>query len=286
MGSDKPTVKTISNFSPDQLTLHGDLVSFLNQQLGQGITLNTRVFPRASDLQSMALGQARQFVGGQSPFGPLRNSALAQRTAGMPAFMIDPAQREAYLNQAFIDPSMRDFERDVIPSIMEAANARGFGRSGFLNDRLARAGEDLSTNLAAQRAALIRQDTLDERQEAQAAAERQMRAIPLSMQQDLSRINVGLQTGAIDRAIKIQRRFENAAKEMLANPVFNPALGLLPFALTPTSTSYMQEGGGGSGWGGSIGSILGMVIGSLIMPGVGTAIGGALGGAAGSAIDS
>lgn len=56
--------------------------------------------------------------------------------------------------QAFERPALRQFEEDIIPRISERFAGLGAGSSGGFQQTLARAGERLSENLAAQRSGL------------------------------------------------------------------------------------------------------------------------------------
>lgn len=54
----------------------------------------------------------------------------------------------------FEAPAMRQFQEEIVPSILERNTSMGGGNSSALNQSLGRAGKELSTDLSAQRAGL------------------------------------------------------------------------------------------------------------------------------------
>jgi hypothetical protein len=133
---------------------------------------------------------------------------------------------------------MRQFERDVIPAISEAYAGRGLeaGRSGDLLNAFATAGRDLSTNLAAQRAGLLRDDQ-----------DRVLQGLPQAY-------STALTPSLVTFNAAQQNRFLN-------NPYSNPAYGIAPLALG--TNPFIRKQKVASNRGSAIGAAVGAGIGAL-----------------------
>lgn len=257
------------------------LEQFVGGQIGRSAPrIRSQITPPASGLQQSAFDLASGIVQG-SAGGFARQGAADALLSGLPAFQVDPAAREQFFQEAFLTPATQDFQRNILPAISESFGARGLGRSGDLLRAQAQAGTDLGTQLAAQRAGLIRQDELSERQARENALNRVLPAIEASRSESLLPLDVGLQVGAVQRGINAQTNLDSLFREFQQNPVYNPALGLAPLALGSRAFQPVVETSAGSpGVGGAIGTVVGGLAGSLLGP-IGTAGGAALGGAVG-----
>lgn len=132
------------------------------QQTGNVDLLN----PSQRQLQDRASQYANTALGQIDP--NLQNNQLYQQASGALSGILAPQSR-GELEQAFQtsigDPTMRQFERTIVPGIQQNFADVGAGRSSALNQALAQASADLSTNLGS-----LRQDFLRNQQQMQIGA--------------------------------------------------------------------------------------------------------------------
>jgi len=144
---------------------------------------------------------------------PLQQSARVSLLTGMPAFTVDPAQREKYYETAFQNPAMREYEQRILPQTMEAASGAGFHSSDTLQN-MARAGVDVETALAAQRANLLWQDITAERGARESAMERMLKA--LGVEQSVGATLAGAEAGVYSDVGKIGLGYSQLAEAQQA----------------------------------------------------------------------
>lgn len=150
---------------------------------------------------------SRQFGSG-SEFNRLSEQAGLKLLRGEQLIPYSDPGREQFLQEAFIDPSTATFREDILPDIAESFAGRGLeaGRSGDLLNAQLTAGRRLATDLAAQRANLLRQD--------------QERAL------------IGLQAAPGAAAAPSEIAFNvGQQNRYLQNQFSNPAYGIAPLAL-------------------------------------------------------
>lgn len=122
----------------------------------------------------------------------LQNNQLYNQASGALGNILRP-QSQDELNQAFQssigDPTMRQFDRQIVPGIQQQYANLGAGRSSALNQALAQASTDLSTNLGS-----LRQDFLQRQQQQQIGAAGQAGALSaMPLQQLLGLLGPALQ---------------------------------------------------------------------------------------------
>ena len=95
--------------------------------------------PLMSKQQSAAMNQAVQGLGGQA------NQALNQFLQPY-----DPSQFQDLFQQAFVDPAMMQYERNVLPAIQQRFGDANAGSSSALNQALGQSAADISTMIGGQ----------------------------------------------------------------------------------------------------------------------------------------
>lgn len=146
--------------------------------------------PSQRNLQNQIANLAASSFGQIDP--NLNNNPLYNQSMGALSSILQP-QSQDQLNQAFQtsigDPTMRQFNREVLPGIQQQFANLGAGRSSALNQALATASSDLSTNLGS-----LRQNFLQNQQQQQIGAAGQAGALSaMPLQQILSLLGPALQ---------------------------------------------------------------------------------------------
>lgn len=192
--------------------------------------------PPAGPLLASAFQGAMDF--GTAPNAQLRQTALAGLASGT-QFGFDPALRAEFYEKGFVEPEMQRWREEIMPEIMHLRMPGG--QVGAMRHELAQSGEDLSSQLAAIRAGLMRQD---EAQLMQLTAQTMPGAIEGLMREETMPISIQAQMGDLGRTIEGQQNMQRFYEMILGQPWGDPRLGLL--GLTGASPpGVIQPGGPG-----------------------------------------
>jgi hypothetical protein len=215
--------------------------NFLIGQLGRGVEpYGGPLHAEASPLQQAAFSAIPAM--GTSPSAVLRQGRADVLASGVPSFEASPEEYERFYQESIRAPAIREWQEETIPYIQHAFGSETQpGGSGEWLDRLAEAGVDLRTNLAAQEAQ-VRLRGLERYQDAsEAAADRSIQAIPLSAMEETRPIRYALAGGDIQRGIRQDEITGEFYRWMMAQPWANPWFSMLGGG----------GGGGAFGFGGS-----------------------------------
>lgn len=263
MGYGRTAAKELGNYNAQ---LNTGLYNFLSGEIGQpGPQFSESLAPGASPLQETAFKLGTEFAGPDAQIDP----ALKRLLSGELAIGPDTFQN------VIANPTLQQFNRDILPGIDSRLAARGIANSEARARALGQAGTDVNQQLLGARSQL-------EFQSRESALGRLGPAIEQALGMKLAKIGTSSALGGEQRNIAGQQSLDRYRQFLEAQPIFNPALGQLPLLLNqgiPVSSGTSQ---GGGGIGSALGTIAGAGIGSLIAPGIGTAIGASVGGAAGS----
>jgi len=137
--------------SPEQKALLNSLLG-----KGQGLTdSGAQIFPGQevvgpSGIQQDIFGQIQGLLGGDQ-LGTAFDSALSP--SQIPEF--DQAGVEDYFRKSMVDPALRAFEKDIMPSIQEKFISQNALDSGGFNRSVTNATGDLTKDLASQLGSLV-----------------------------------------------------------------------------------------------------------------------------------
>ena len=253
----------------ERLAITKSINDFLRPQIGQpGPQFTGDLAPGASELQQQGFELAGSFGSGGE-----RTAALERLLSADPAFRAD--ELEEIFQAGIARPTLRQFERDILPGIDQRFAARGIANSGVRARALALAGSDVNEQLLAARSGLqLAQIGSRER-----ALDRVGPAIQSSLANELSGIAVRATTGETQRAIQGEQMADAFRRFLEAQPVFNPALGLLPVSLNSPIPGVQSKDRGGLG--SALGTIAGGIGGAFLGGPAGAVAGASIGGAAG-----
>lgn len=135
-GSDdvEPSVSQANLLSPEQEVTLSQLNTFLSSQIGKGEEkFGGQLTAEASPLQRLLFGGGEQIASN----------------------ILDPSFSTDVFQRTVADPALRNFQQSVIPNISQQFSNVGALRSSGINRALARAGQDLTQNLATQQSAFV-----------------------------------------------------------------------------------------------------------------------------------
>jgi hypothetical protein len=238
-----------------QRQLWTDLVKQVSGMMGQSFQL-PGMTPGASALQQQTFDQAGNYMQGGLPMQGLRNEAIGQYLSGQPAFTVDPAQRDAYFQQAFVDPAQRQFQQQILPQAFERFSGQSMSSPDMMH-AIGRASSDFGTGLSAARAGLIDRDITREQAAREAGMGRMSQGLDLGREEVLAPLRFGNALGQQQRGIEGELMREQGMQQIYQqNPMMNPNLQWLTTALQPTKSPVMQQPK--AGWGEKIGGIFGL----------------------------
>lgn len=246
------------------------LTDWLQPQIGQGVApYPGTTVPEISPLQQagfdVAGGYAPIAVGGQQYYqdvlgqqmtggGPFQQ--MAGQTLGGLMQPYDPASATRHWQQAFVDPAMQNWQRDIMPLIKESYVARGAGESGALNRALARSGQELGTGLSSQLANILYSGEQAQlgRQQTGVGQAMQMAQLPGQLLgqaggvtgQGADLLGQMMNIGTMQRGFAAEPLQEELWKWQQEQPYQNPYLQFLPMALQqPGMQAFTQQQGPG-----------------------------------------
>lgn len=275
------STEQVSTLTRGQRGALNSLGSFVTPQIGQAADVfgGQRV-AGASPLQQGAF----DIFGGLAPGigGALGGGlgGLQQSRESLQGFLgdFDPAASQQAFQSGVVDPSLRNFQQNVIPGITERFSNVA-GSSGVLAKALADAGGDLQSNLGAQ-GALFNQNARNTFNQNRLNASGQLAG---QSTQGLNFLNSLSGLGGQQRDIAQQGLGADFARFQEGQAVNNPILGLLP-QLLGTQAFENVVTPQGPGLGGTLGTLAGAFLGGPAGAAVGSSLGSALlGGGAGAA---
>ena len=217
----------INVYSRQQNDYLEGLGNVLNQQIGQGVeAYGGQITPDATANQQAA------FQGGAGLFADPRGTvdptgAINTLMSGKPAFQVDPAQREAYYQDAFVNPARQQM-RDALQQV-DSRYGTGFGSAGTHGAAAYRTVGDFETALSGQRAGLLWGDEQARRGAAEAGMQRMVPGAELGTRSNVAlqgdrRANLGMQAtlGGEERSIAGQQLGEDYNKWQTAQAYNNP----------------------------------------------------------------
>lgn len=228
------------SLTPEQQQSLRGLNQQVGGQIGQGIDpYGGQIAPGTSALQQQGFGA----LSGQGQQAQGYQSSINRLMAGESAYQADPEARQG-VYEAQRQRSMRDFQQNVVPQILEQYNAQGLGRSGGIEQALAGAGGELALRNREYDASLEYQDEESRRRAAEAGAGRQIQGI----QGYQSAIEQILGAGAEQRGIQGEQLAEEYQRYEAGQAYNNPWLQYLDAALgtqayTPTTESSQWQFG-------------------------------------------
>ena len=236
-GPEKMQIMTDSQVrSLDQMT------GQLERNIGQGVeSYGGQITPDATANQLAA------FQGAGNLFSDPRvdsSGAINQLMSGDPAFQIDPAQREAFYQDALVAPARAQFQ-DTLQQVDQRYGA-GFGEAGAMRGMANRATADFETNLMGKRAELIYADEMARRGAAESGMNRMVQGVGLAPTYDANRRqNLGLQAtlGGEERAIAGQHAGEAYNKWQTEQDYNNPWLGFFGSAMSAQPNAIVNKPG-------------------------------------------
>jgi len=253
-------VQQLPTLTPEQGELLKKLSSLLGGQVGQGVA------PYPGQTVAGANANQTDVFGSAGALGPLANKALGAGSTIMDYF--DPAmmsrvggQAETALgdilkkfdptaaNEAFTAgvqaPTIKAWERDVLPKIMERFAGANAGNSGAINRTISRSGADLMQNLGASRATnLFNQQNASENRRVQGLgmapsiaglSQQTIGAAGQATSLGASALGTQLGIGGTQRGIEQEGLNALLAKYEKGQAYNNPWLKFLPTALNTTA---------------------------------------------------
>lgn len=160
-------VQQLPTLTTEQSDLLKKLSSLLFSQVGQGISpypgktvasvsdLQSDVFNLAgglSPIANKALGTSSTLMDYFDPAMASRISGQAETTLSDILKKFDPSAANEAFTQGVQSPTIKAWERDVLPQIMERFAGANAGNSGEVNRSITRSGSDMMSNLGASRA--------------------------------------------------------------------------------------------------------------------------------------
>lgn len=158
-GTDMQQMSTLSKGQNDLLK---QMTSLLSGQVGTGITgyggqmvapLN-QYQQQGINTGQMGLGNFQNFLQGYNPQQGQNYLNQAQPAMNSMLANFDPAAATQFWNQSLVNPAMRNFNQNILPSITERY-ARGGNDAGAFNRAVVRGGTDLSSGLNEQLGSLL-----------------------------------------------------------------------------------------------------------------------------------
>lgn len=215
-----------------------------------------------------AIGQGADVFGGQrvAGFSPLQQNAqnifgglspaigsalggglsgLGQSRDSLAGYLgdFDQAQSQRDFQQGVVNPAMRNFQQNIMPSISERLSNVG-GTSGVLSKAFAQAGGDLQSDLSAQ-GATFNQNARDTHNQNRLNASNQLAG---QSQLGLNFINTLSNIGSQQRDVAQQGLGADFSRWSEGQSYNNPILKLLPLVLgTQAHENIVTQGGGGFG---------------------------------------
>ena len=227
--------------------------SVLNKMLGQvSGAIGQGIDPYGGQITPDATAnQLAAFQGAGNLFGDPRvdsSAAINQLMSGDPAFQVDPAQREAFYQDALVAPARAQFQ-DTLQQV-ESRYGAGFGEPGAMRGMANRAVSDFETNLMGKKAELIYADEMARRGAAEAGMGRMGQGAALAPTYDANqRANLGLMStlGGEERAISGQQMGEEFNKWQMEQPYNNPWLGHFGSVMSAQPFAIQNNPGWGKG---------------------------------------
>ena len=216
--STAPVTRRLPTLTGEQRGVLDSLSNMVRGNIGIGANpFPGTVTPGASTLQAKAFGAVDSY--GRDPAAIARASAIDDGLSGRPAWqtIADDPYVDEYMS-AVSAPTMRMFQRDIVPQILEAYGAGG--PSGAVYSALGDASADLAGNLGAMRADFVNQAL-------QRAEANRITGIGLSEREQLMPIQLAGMFGDVQRGIEGEQRAEQLGRWESIQPYNNPALGFL-----------------------------------------------------------
>lgn len=244
-----------------QTQLIRDLVEFVEPEIGRaGPVYEGEIAPGLAPLQERAIELGEQFLQGTS--GDELRNAVSALLSGAPSFEYDPETSSELFRQAVAEPTMERWMQDILPAIEHRFGASGLQASGAREGFLRRSGVDLSKGLSAQEAAWQYGDLQAYRQALENAQGRLGTGIQMGLGVESAPITITSQLGGLQRSVQAQQNLDAYQKFLSEQPMFNPALGLIPMAMSfPGSLTAPPQ---------AQNTTAGMLSGSLGLLGMGT----------------
>lgn len=255
--------ETMQIMTDSQVRALDKMTGQLEQNIGRGIeAYGGQITPGATANQLAA------FQGAGNLFSDPRvdsSAAINRLMSGDPAFQVDPAQREAFYQDALVAPARAQF-RDTLQQVDQRYGA-GFGEAGAMRGMANRAAGDFETNLMGKRAELIYADEMARRGAAESGMNRMVQGVGLAPTYDANRrANLGLQAtlGGEERAIAGQHQGEAYNKWQTEQAYNNPWLGFFGSAMSAQPNAIVNKKGYLDTIAGGIGAITGGIGGGLM----------------------
>lgn len=253
-------------FNRNQEFLINDLTKKVRQNIGVGAPVyQGEITPGATSYQNQTFDRAGSLFGNMID----SSGAVSRLISGDPAFTVDPADREAYYQSAVVNPSMRQFQNDILP-LVDSRYGDTWGTAGGHREAVLRAGTDLTTNMGGILGDLVYKDVLAGRDSAERGLDRIATGIGAGATAAAANTNILnsiLGIGDFERRISAQQNSEDYNKWLSGQDYANPWLGFIGPALTQTHAQQQVPG--------LLGPIMGLV---------GAGIGGIAGGPGGAAL--
>jgi hypothetical protein len=223
-------IRQVQNLTKTQNTILEKLLKQIKGEVGEGVEAYPGdIAPGLGNTLKQLVDFARSYQDSELYRGS--ESVLNRALTADP----DYESTRSYWQDAFVDPAMQMFERDILPAIRERNVGQGTFMSGGRHRAETGAAGDLMTNLTGQLANLMygeRQNTLN----------RAMQAVPQSESLQGTAANLLGTVGGMERGVKAEQMAEDYNKWGFSRPYANPWLQLLPTALgTQATTPYLYE---------------------------------------------
>jgi len=225
------TTGALSNLTQRQQSLLDEILKQVEGQVGKGIEpYPGTTVPGSNTLLDQLFSQAGGYTG--SPLYTGSASVLERALGASP----DYGATRDFWTDAFLNPMMSQFKRDILPSIREQNIGQGTFRSGGRYRAETNAAGDLMTNLTGQLANLMygeRESTLN----------RAMEAVPQAQNLQGGAMNILTSGGGLLRGFEQEGLAEDYSKWAMSQPYNNPWLQLAPTALGVQAQSpYLYQG--------------------------------------------
>ncbi|MFA5382051.1 MAG: hypothetical protein WC356_02715 [Candidatus Micrarchaeia archaeon] len=171
-GSTSTDIIQATTLTPGQRSLLDQMTTLLGEQFGKGMpAYSGQTVAPLSNLQQQGI----DFYGGMIPTAQqganifskalqgydanAGQNYLNQANPALNSMLADynPASDKEYWQSAFVNPAMQNYQRNIMPQLLEKYAGQGAGSSGAMNRAIANSGVDLSTNMNAQLANLMYQ---------------------------------------------------------------------------------------------------------------------------------
>jgi len=156
-------VKQKSTLTEGQQKLLDQLTGILGGQVGQGVqSYPGNTVAGVSPLQQQGMGAVsggltgfQNFMGGYNPNAGQTYLNQAQPALNTMLADYDPSAAKDYWNQTFVNPSMQNWQENILPGVKEQFASANAADSGMMNRAIAQSGRNLSTDLNAQLANIL-----------------------------------------------------------------------------------------------------------------------------------